>query len=98
MVHVLDSFASTLTLQPVMGCNQPQSCGPCLNVLVLLFMHVYSLGRDLPVIFADYYYYATAGGARIWVRSTSYFCSMLRLLTLDFSGKNTLLLCRSCNS
>ena len=48
-----------------MGSHHPEPHGPCLHVYVLFPL---ILPTAWLMSIADYYYYATAGGARIWVR------------------------------
>ena len=50
-----------------MGSDHSQLDRPCLHVYVIPTLRL-RLHLDVIHLFLDYYYYATAGGARIWVR------------------------------
>lgn len=58
----------------VLGCHYLESRCSCCHVLVKLGRQSFSLLKE----FLDYYYYATAGGARFWV------CARSSLLQISF--------------
>ena len=84
--HVYSCVWPDLTGAAAMGsyCHQPH--GPCDHVYAVIAS---ALDTPYSSPCADYYYYATAGGARIWVRELPpmYRCSWR--LYLAYSGRST---------
>ena len=71
------------TLVTVLGRHLPQPRGPCSHVLVLSPALRLAAVSDQRLVVIDYYYYATAGGKKIWVRLDTTPLSNVLSLTVE---------------